>query len=752
MIDIKVKHGSASELEHCVKLKLEQASLATSNKRLGEALFVRKRLELAPFPAVNFEGWALWERDPLNNRSWQWRLNWLSFISYLMAYHRASGDDAIMDFAAEAIQSWLGTYLNTDIDYPFEFIWHDHATALRAEQLVFFIFYSREYSQSWASKNGEFLTSLEQALKVHAQWLAKDSFYSEHTNHGLEQARVLLLLGTIFDGCEAREWQQIAIRRISSELAYSFTEEGVHVENSPAYHIFVFKVFLSIIKDYPEEVLGDLAERFSQFSAKALSFITHILRPDGMLPPIGDTEQLSTSDAYRDSFNHRLEYQYFLYALTQGKQGVRPQILNRVYSKSGYAIFRDQWPDKEDYLKAFHLIAKVGCLSRYHHQQDEGHISLFAGGEDWLIDSGLYNYINQDPVRKYMRSRAAHNVPLISHASYSKDFEHRLRAWEVIEHSVSNTKSQMRMKFDVLHPVCQERFVSFDALTKIVEVSDKVSASDDQERNITLLWHFPKDKTLAIDTNQVIVTSPKGNRLVIDFLNESPDDISVISGRKEDRVFSCISYKANQVEPSKLLRVVFKDRRQFDTTTRFTFYMAENSLLPTLKQNNMQVYSFPKLLALAKKDELILTSVLIGDVSAYLDLAQAHRNQGIGHVSLLIDEADTRDLIQLNLNKRYLSTWLKCHMLTSRGPSVKFVDKASLGGIENVGRLIITPSGFNEERLTTVLLTVLPLLLKRMAKKGEVWISMDVSASLKNLCCTFAEQQGLKVLYVSEIK
>jgi len=263
---------------------------------------------------------------------------------------------------------------------------------LRAEQFVFFYYYCREYASGWIGQHGEFLSYLKQALIVHGQRLAQDDFYSEHTNHGLEQVRVLLLLSTAFEGEQAQAWQHTAIRRINSELTFSFTDEGVHVENSPAYHIFVFKVFLGVIEDYPENVLGDLATRFNQFSAKALSFITHILRPDGTLPPIGDTEQLPTSDVYRTAFGDTQEYKYLRYALTQGKEGEAPSALNRVYPKSGYAIFRDHWSTTEHYRKAFHLVIKVGCSSRYHHQQDEGHISLYAGGEDWLIDSGLYNH------------------------------------------------------------------------------------------------------------------------------------------------------------------------------------------------------------------------------------------------------------------------------------------------------------------------------------------------------------------------
>jgi hypothetical protein len=384
----------------------------------------------------------------------------------------------------------------------------------------------------------------------------------------------------VFKGPQATEWQCIATRRISSELRFAFTDEGVHVENSPAYHIFVFKVFIGIIKDYPEEVLGDLAEQFGQFSNKALGFITHILRPDGKLPPIGDTEQLPTSDGYREMLGHTLAYQHFVYALTQGRQGVPPTTLNRVYPQSGYAVFRDQWPALAHYSKAFHLIAKVGCSSRYHHQQDEGHISLYAGGEDWLIDSGLYNYINTDPVRKYMRGRAAHNVPLISKASYDKDFEHRLSAWQVTEYDESEQRAFVDMQLEVMPPMVHGRRVAFDAQTKVVTVQDSLSATDDQARNITLQWHFPKDKTLSIKSTEVVVSSPTGNRLTIRFDGATPDRLAVVSGSNNDRVLSCISYKANQVESSQLLQVFFTERIELQVVTRFEFALSAEHIAP----------------------------------------------------------------------------------------------------------------------------------------------------------------------------
>jgi hypothetical protein len=576
-MSLLLKSGVSAELERCVQEKLQRLSTTASDAKVGQRLFANHQLELAPFEAVKFSGWGDWMQDPLNNRSWQWRLNWLSFLSGLLAYHHTSGNSAVLDFASESIRSWLDTFLETDSTHPFEFIWHDHATALRAEQILLFAYYCRDQAPAWAGQHGDFLAYLERALVVHGQWLAKDSFYSEHTNHGLEQARVLLLLGTVFEGEQALAWQEIALRRISSELQFSFTDEGVHVENSPAYHVFVFKVFMGIISEYPASALGDLATQFSQVSAKALNFITYILRPDGKLPPIGDTEQLPTSDAYREMFGHHPEYQQLLYALTHGRQGKRPTILNRVYPKSGYAIFRDQWPTNDNYQLAFHLIVKVGCSSRYHHHQDEGHISLYAGGEDWLIDSGLYNYVKTDPVRRYMRGRSAHNVPLISHARYHTSFAHRINNWQVTDFDENAPKPYLCMKLGVMPPVTHERRVDFDATGTSATVFDRIYADDNESRSIALQWHFPKNKNIVIDNDCVLVNSHTGNRLRITFQGDAFDRISLASGKHKQRISSLTSCTFGRIEESQVLTLQCTQRSSLELATHFQFELRKEA-------------------------------------------------------------------------------------------------------------------------------------------------------------------------------
>ena len=53
------------------------------------------------------------------------------------------------------------------------------------------------------------------------------------------------------------------------------------------------------------------------------------------------------------------------------------------------------------------------------------------------------------------------------------------------------------------------------------------------------------------------------------FHGDTPDDVSIVFGIDNDKIHSCISYKANQLEPSQLLRIVFKNRGNLNVVSNF---------------------------------------------------------------------------------------------------------------------------------------------------------------------------------------
>lgn len=341
----------------------------------------------------------IWFCGPQENRSWKWTLHaFLPLDPIIFAKNSVLFN--------ELVTSWRDRFENSPEkdDFP----WHDHATALRLDRL------------SRAAIELDSYCFTELAAK-HASFLLKESFYSRHTNHGFDQALSLILAALAFaKHPQAAEWRKVGSARLWDEIAFAFTEEGVHVENSPAYHNGMIANMLRARNLLQASSLdsGDFDSLFD----KALQFLVWMTRPDRFLAYLGD------SVSYRPGVPSALaelpSVDEVRWVASGGTQGTPPVETSKVYTTAGYAIYRSRWRPWEGHT---HIIMKSGFLSRYHRQDDDLNILVHAFGEDWLIDSGLYNHNQKDPVRLYMRSALAHNIPWltktrINRNEFSKEF------------------------------------------------------------------------------------------------------------------------------------------------------------------------------------------------------------------------------------------------------------------------------------------------------------------------------------------
>lgn len=119
-------------------------------------------------------------------------------------------------------------------------------------------------------------------------------------------------------------------------------------------------------------------------------------------------------------------------------------------------------------------------------------------------------------------------------------------------------------------PVVHKRRVDFDANSLIMKVCDNIIADDSLLRDVTFLWHVPKDKSITLKDGSVFINSETRNSMIINFDGDTPDDISIVTGKHRDKVFSCVSYRANQLEPSQLLRIQFKQRHYLNVISHFS--------------------------------------------------------------------------------------------------------------------------------------------------------------------------------------
>ncbi len=453
-----------------------------NNDELIDKLLNKKILFNKNFGDV-FYGDDIWGCGPQDNRTWKWFLNSFLFLDPLLAGGMGEESYKIMS-------SWWDKYKCAPLsdDFP----WHDHATALRLDRLC------------RLALNDRYKESLVEIVVFHANALMREDFYSKNTNHGFDQSLSLLLVALVFsDHEEAERWRDTGFNRLINEINFAFTEEGVHVENSPAYHFGMIGNMVrarNLLK-----VSHGFNYDFDDIFNKALYFLAWITRPDRFVAYIGD------STSYRPSLAKELldlpSAPNVEWVATDGKSGEEPKKNFIVFEKSGYAIYRSSWGPGANQT---HVIMKSGFLSKYHRQDDDLNILIYAYGEDWLIDSGLYNHNQKDPIRIYMRSIKAHNVPYIPGVSID-----RVNCSEDFSFIREVTEPGFLYAFEGVTKMYKEGVVKRRVMIKNeneIKIKDNFLEFDNKQK--FWLFHFPKDKKIKFENGKIVVMGKNKNLIV----------------------------------------------------------------------------------------------------------------------------------------------------------------------------------------------------------------------------------------------
>lgn len=474
-------------------------------------------IETRSFGDIVFDS-DVWSCGPQDNRTWKWTLHSFSFLDPMIAVGKC-------ELLTKIVRSWNDRFSqsSTEDDFP----WHDHATALRLDRISRMAIQFSDYQFS-------------ELAGIHATLLLRDDFYSKNTNHGFDQAISLILASLVFsNNPDSILWREIGLDRLKNEIAFAFTSEGVHVENSPAYHMGMIgnmlraRRLLSFVKmDH---------SGFDELFDKALTFLVWVTRPDRFLVYLGD------SVSYRPSVAQELadlpSAPMVEWVSSGGKTGKKPVKNFMVYAQSGYAVYRSSW---ENWPGHTHIVLKSGFLSRYHRQDDDLNILLHAYGEDWLIDSGLYNHNQKDPIRIYMRSVKAHNVLYLSESridrqNYGAEFAN-LREIEVPGycHAVEGITS-MYTSGKVSRKLLIKNKDEFRLVDTLLGFS---------ENKKYWMFHFPLDKKVRIDDGFVKVYGK--NKILAVKPNLSRVPVSVYKGFNKSFP-SLVSYKINHKEDSQVV-------------------------------------------------------------------------------------------------------------------------------------------------------------------------------------------------------
>ncbi|WP_429041712.1 heparinase II/III domain-containing protein [Aeromonas veronii] len=480
------------------------------------------KITLSRFAETTIEKPITWGENPFLSRSWEWQWHQLIMHPYFISAHAQTNDIAYLHHLKDLVCGWANANYTTNP--PSAMAWHDHTTALRLRSLIHIFEYLRRIKYN----DDDFLSHLLSMIENHCDILCCEEFYSRHNNHGFDQANILLLASSVFSYLDKSEsWRNIACLRIADEIRVAFTSDGMHVENSPSYLVTMTQR-LESLRELVNELDIKLNIDLDLLIDSSLNALAYLITPTGKLPIIGDTD-CGTNIPSFNSLNALNSYKIFKYSLTKGLLGDKQNSpANLILHIAGYAIFRDAWKDSLDFDKTTQLIFKCGFLSTYHRHDDDLNFTLFAKGEDWIVDGGIYSYDESCKERKYIRSVFSHNVPTI----YNTDVRRKL------SDSIISSSHMREFNFDCSSPwvkASSSIHHGYVISRKIIQLNpnlyrfeDHIESENDSSFDVATLFHVPCNKNVHINGNQIILTSPNQQSVSITFMQTNNVEINLV--------------------------------------------------------------------------------------------------------------------------------------------------------------------------------------------------------------------------------
>lgn len=348
----------------------------------------------------SFEDGALWEYGGERARG-RHAHGFTFLVDWVGAVPQLDPDEAeeMLAVIVELFTMWDSRYGRQRATAP-EMAFHDETTAQRLLGIVSVL--------THLPLRGERRAAVADLGARTARLLRDPEFYGGVNNHGMFQDIALLAWAVLVASPEdpvRRESWEIAEGRLQTYFSACFTPEGVHVENTPTYHVMVAR-YLPLLDRLFTAAGAPSAALYHRLLEGAERYAVHCVTPEGLYPAVSDT--------HRRRLDSPVNLQTFSgggfeYAVTSGQSGDRPRERTVAFPASGYAMTRSAWGDPQ----ASYAYVSCAYNADYHKHSDENSLYLRSGGRDLLVEAGPYGYNWNDPFTKYAYSTAAHNSLMV---------------------------------------------------------------------------------------------------------------------------------------------------------------------------------------------------------------------------------------------------------------------------------------------------------------------------------------------------
>ena len=487
-----------------------------------------------------------WDLYKSNSRNVRYKIHsWVMLDSLLLVDSLSSGTENLF-LAVDIADDWIKKYVI--LSEKDDFAWYDMAVGQRATKLSYM---TRRLIEIDADPNLIFRFIL--ASEIHFSELSDLERIATHSNHGLFQIAGLISLAKnlpwMVRSEQSLEFAEGILRKMLDE---HFAEDGLHLEHSPDYHLYMVNHLSSLRES------GWLSEEFNSITElieKATDAANWMANPELNVIPIGDTANNTPVEKRWSGFTSEF-------------------ILGtKLFDIGGLLINNSRFKSLNS-----QLVFSAQFHSRQHKHADSLNVLYHLNEKPLLVDPGTFTYQYDAKERMYCESTRAHNTVEIDKLNHSR-FRHdsfgsaiRLLAKAddvliseaVIDHSrlispkIPNNriKSQDAIKVKIQH----RRFV-IERPGHFLAVIDQMSSKEEHE--YTAWYHLHPNLSLNKSTQTRLNVSNEDDSVICQIQSYDSESNSLEyvekNGEKLPRLHGWFSRNGRELVPNSSIGFHFHD-------------------------------------------------------------------------------------------------------------------------------------------------------------------------------------------------
>lgn len=409
--------------------------LAQADRLMAHTFSFEDRWDMEPCREPFTLEEMVWDRSPNGDPEWIFMLNRHEYMNKLLIAGWLTGDKAYVEKLKWFLLHWIqanpilpeGTVTTRTID-----------TGIRCMSWQYLLLHLLGEGLMEEREAAVILESMkEQFASMRKRYIGKYTL----SNWGVLQT-VSICNGYLWfheylpsDGTEDWAWQEL-----ERQIGLQVLDDGAHWEQSMMYHMEVLLACMKLLASCRARVRMENRREFwrnTDWLEKAVDrmsrYVLFASGPDHLQIAQCDSDVTDVRDVMVKAavLTGDGRYRYGGYetadldsAWLLGNAGItgysamtarKPERLSLDAEDAGHIYFRSSWEEDSHFT-----YMKCGPLGSGHGHADLTHISLHYRGRPILVDSGRYSYVEEEPLRPFLKSAQAHNVCVIDGESHGR--------------------------------------------------------------------------------------------------------------------------------------------------------------------------------------------------------------------------------------------------------------------------------------------------------------------------------------------